>query len=182
MQMAYVEAYPKSVKGMMMFNCTLNLKETFCSSWIPKAAALSGEEYSITADDAPEKILNEMIRIGSALDEKGLRWEMAYASATSDSMMNATYNEFSNWNGDFGDAAFSIDEYWHNYFEITSQVNKPVLFFYDRNDWTIGPKHYTHVKFPNIMLWGSNVGHIPFIENRQDLEKSIVDYIRKYGF
>jgi proline iminopeptidase len=31
------------------------------------------------------------------------------------------------------------------------------------------------------MLWGSDVGHVPFLENKVDLEKAIASYQKKYG-
>jgi proline iminopeptidase len=33
-----------------------------------------------------------------------------------------------------------------------------------------------------MMLWGSDVGHMPFLENKEDLERAIAAYIDKYGF
>lgn len=90
--------------------------------------------------------------------------------------------EIPNWNNDFSSAAFSIKDYWNDYTAETSKIKIPVLFFYGRTDWMVGAKHYLNVKFPNRILWGSNVGHMPFLENCNDLEKAIDKYIVKYGF
>jgi proline iminopeptidase len=43
-----------------------------------------------------------------------------------------------------------------------------------------GPAIYKGVHFPEMMLWGSEVGHMPFLENKADLEKAIVSYQKKY--
>jgi hypothetical protein len=51
---------------------------------------------------------------------------------------------------------------------------------YGRSDWMAGPHAYKGVDFPKMMLWGSDVGHMPFLENQADLENAIGSYGRKY--
>lgn len=88
----------------------------------------------------------------------------------------------SNWNNDFSVQALSVADYWTDFTLGTSKLNAPVLFFYGHTDWMIGPDHYKHIKFPNMLLWGSEVGHMPFLENREDLEKAINKFRATYGF
>lgn len=45
-----------------------------------------------------------------------------------------------------------------------------------------GPENYKDVNFPKMILFKSDVGHIPFMENKDDLEKAIIMYIKEYGF
>ncbi len=33
-----------------------------------------------------------------------------------------------------------------------------------------------------MMLWGSDVGHMPFLENIPDLEKAITSFVERNGF
>lgn len=80
LQMAYVEKYSQSVKGMIMINCTLNMKESFCNSWIPKAAEFAGVSYTLPQTDSPDAILNRMMDVSKAMDEKMVRWKMAFSS------------------------------------------------------------------------------------------------------
>lgn len=40
-------------------------------------------------------------------------------------------------------------------------------------------KHVT-TSDSEMMLWQSDVGHVPFVENPVDLEKAIVSYLQKY--
>ncbi len=55
------------------------------------------------------------------------------------------------------------------------------LVFYGRTDWMAGPHAYKGVQFPHLMLWGSDVGHMPFLENKADLGNALATYERKYG-
>ena len=182
LQMAYIEKYPQSIKGMIMINCTLNMKESFYNSWIPKAAEFAGVSYTLPQTDSPDTILNKMMEVAKAMEEKRVRWKMAYSSQKNDSLMNSSYKEIPNWNNDFSSVALRIKDYWNDYKAETSKIKIPVLFFYGHTDWMIGPKHYVNFKFPNMILWGSNVGHMPFLENRDDLEKAINKYTIKYNF
>lgn len=94
LQMAYAERYPEVTKGMLMINGTLSMKESFMSSWIPKAAEFGGVDYTLPATDAPYAVLQEMMTVSKAMDAKGVRWKMAYASQTSDSIMDTSYNHY----------------------------------------------------------------------------------------
>ncbi|MFD1079528.1 alpha/beta fold hydrolase, partial [Longispora fulva] len=87
---------------------------------------------------------------------------------------------FENWNYDFGNAAMSNPEFWQNFKPLSSKMQMPVLFFYGSRDWMIGPEHYKGVNFPNMMLWESEVGHMPFLEAKEDLGKAILAFTEKY--
>lgn len=182
LQMAYFEKHPQKIKGMVMINCTLNMTESFYGSWIPKAADFAGVSYTLPVTASPDSLLNEMMKVGKAMDEDGVRWKMAYSSQKNDSIMNSSYRDIANWNNDFSAVALDVKDYWTDYTAKTPKVRVPVLFFYGYTDWMIGPKHYMNIRFPNMTLWGSDVGHIPFLENREDLEKAIDYYNAKHGF
>ncbi|MCM8571070.1 alpha/beta hydrolase [Gramella jeungdoensis] len=181
LQMGYAEKFPKAQKGMMMINCTLSLKDSFCKSWAPKASEFLGKEYSGCEQDSLP-MMERMGMLGSQLREKDLFWKMAYSEKENEAIMNATWEEIENWNYDLGNAALAYDEYWKSYFEMTKSVDIPVLFFYGTTDWMVGPDHYKNVTFPNMLLWKSEVGHVPFLENTNDLEKAILNFNKKYNF
>lgn len=181
LQLGYAELYPDAQQGMMMINCTLSLNKSFCESWAPKASELLGEKY-VGCENDTLPLMDRMGELGNKLREKDLFWKMAYSKKESQAIMDSTYLKFDQWNYDFGNAALSIDDYWENYLPDTKKIQIPVLFFHGTHDWMVGPDHYKEVKFPNMISWESNVGHIPFQENKEDLEKAILTYCQKYGF
>lgn len=67
-----------------------------------------------------------------------------------------------------------FDDYWQDFRELSRKVHQPVLFYYGETDWAVGPDHYRGVQFPNMILWGSKVGHMPILE--ADLVKALVRY------
>ncbi len=181
LQMGYAERYPKSIKGMIMINCTLNMRESFCKSWFPEAyKILNIKDTTKCMNDSTSVLLNNLINLIGKLNEKNSTWKMTFALQNNEKRLNETYNEIPDWNHDFGNIAFTIKDYWNNYKPNTLSMRMPVLFFYGRSDWNVGPNHYKGIIFPNMILWGSNVGHMPFLENKSDLEKAIKQYIEKY--
>ncbi|HLN72958.1 MAG TPA: alpha/beta hydrolase [Prolixibacteraceae bacterium] len=181
LQMGYVERYPQSNKGMLMINCTLDIEESFRNSWITKAYEIMGEENPAAKGDTMpvQQRLQEAIGL---LHKKGLMWKMTYSSPEHEKQMNDTYKDIPNWNHDFSGKALNCKEYWKNYRPETSGIDIPVLVFYGTRDWLVGPDHYKGLNFPNKLLWKSEVGHMPFMEAKQDLEKAIVSYLDKYKF
>lgn len=179
LQMGYAQRYPDAQIGMLMINCTLDITQTCCESWFPKAAEFAEEEFISCEKDSLQPLERMDYYIGK-LREKKVFWKMAYRDQKNEAVMDSTYEGFDNWNYDFGNAAMSNPEYWKNFKPLTSEIETPVLFFYGSKDWMIGPEHYRDVQFPNMMLYKSEVGHIPFLEAKEDLMKAIVAFTRKY--
>lgn len=181
LQMGYAERYPEAHKGMLMINCTLNINQTCCESWFPKAAEFLGEDYiSCEADSMP--VMERMGYFGNKLREHEVFWKMAFKDPKNEALLNKTYENFPAWNYDFGNAAMNNPEFWVNFKTQTHEMEMPVLFFYGSEDWMIGPDHYKGVNFPNMLLWKSKVGHIPFLEAKDDLGKALISYKERYNF
>ncbi len=175
----YTLQHPKSIKGLMMFNCTLDIEESINKSWIPYACKILGITDLAFYNSDTVTTHQKLNRLFSLLNEKGLSWQMTFANKENEAKMNATYSEIKGWNSDFAGIGISHKDYLVNFKSYTSKIKKPVLFFYGKADRTVGPEHYKGVKFPNMLLWGSDVGHVPFMENKDDLKKAIDGYLIK---
>ena len=179
---AYAYKHPNAIKGIMMFNCSLNINESLTQSWIPHACELLKIEdlgYFNDTEIPRQSKLDTLFRL---LKERDLTWKMAYHEKENEKIMNATFSEIPNWNHDFGKVAFSIEDFNKNFKVLCPEINIPVLFYYGKSDWMAGPNHYNGVNFPELMLWGSEVGHMPFLENKSDLAKAIDSFLAKYNF
>jgi len=177
---AYAYENPNSINGIMMFNCTLNIEESITTSWIPYARKVLGITDTGYYHDASVSFHDKINRIFPLLNKAGISWKMAFSSKESEDKMNATFGEIPNWNRDFAGIGLSHKDYLSNFKVYTKQIKKPVLFFYGKTDWTVGPKHYKNINFPNMLLWGGDVGHIPFLDNKPEVEKAIDGYLKKY--
>lgn len=176
----YAYRHPEAINALMMFNCSLDLNESITKSWIPKATELLGIQNDpfFTSDTIPMN--DKLYRIFPLLNEKGVMWKLAYLNQENEKKMNDSFNEIPNWNHTFSGIGISHKDYQKNFKVYTSSIKKPVLFFYGEYDWSIGPEHYKGVNFPNMLLWKSKVGHMPFMENKKDLEKSIDQFLIKF--
>jgi len=182
LQMGYVLRHPKSIKGMVMLNCGLNTELSFKTSWCPKACEflnISDTKY-FKDETIPLSIRWESLI--HALNDKDLMWKMGYSDRKNMEIMNKTFGEIPNWNWEFSNVAMTMKDYLVDFQKETSKIDKPVLFFYGKKDWMIGPEHYKGIKFPNLMLWCSDVGHMPFLENKDDMMKAITSFQKKYEF
>lgn len=181
LQMGYFERYPTSNKGMLMINCTLDIGESFRTSWISKAYEILNVKNPVTKEDtvSVQQRLQEAITL---LNKNGLMWKMTYTTPEHEKQMNDTYKDFPNWNHHFSNKALDCKDYWKDYRPAAAKVELPVLVFYGTRDWMVGPEHYKGLNFPNKLLWKSEVGHMPFMEAKEDLEKAIVGYLKKYKF
>ncbi len=182
LQMGYAGRHPKVISGMLMINCTLDMTESFNNSWIPKACEfLDLPPDNIYSNDSIP-VLERLSGVIGKLNEKNLRWKMAFTDEKNSIAMDASYDEIKNWNYDLGNNGLSVKEYWIDFKPLAMNMKMPVLFFTGNSDWMAGPENYKGVHFPNMLLYKSDVGHIPFIENKGDLENAIIQYIKKYQF
>jgi len=180
LQMGYVTSKPNSIIGMIFINCTLSMDNSFENSWLPKAIELAGKDAPAICLDKFASIYERMLAIMPILNEKGEMWKIFFAREENSWKMNDTYASFNSWNSDQSEKIMEITDYWHDYRQLSAEVKQPVLFYYGTTDWAIGPEHYKGVKFPNRMLWGSVVGHMPFLENKEDMMKAIENYKRMH--
>lgn len=129
LQMGYAERHPNVISGMLMINCTLDLNESFSKTWIPKACEfLNLPPENIYTNDSIA-VLDRLMGVIGQLNSKNLKWKMAFQKEENDKLMDATYDEFPNWNYDLGRQGLSIKDYWANFKPMTSKMKMPVLFF-----------------------------------------------------
>jgi proline iminopeptidase len=182
LQMGYVESKPNSINGMIFINCSLSLGHSFESSWLPTAIELAGEKTPTICLNPSVSLYERMLAIMPILNETGDMWRIFFAKEQNRDRMNETYGSFTTWNSDQSEVILKIPDYWCDYRPLCPKIKQPVLFFFGRTDWAVGPDHYEGVKFPNMMLWGSDVGHMPFLENKEDLTKAIRWYYKANNF
>lgn len=182
LQMGYVNKVPDAIKGMLFINCTLFMEDSFGNSWLPKAIELAGKDVPYASTDASLSLFQRMNALIPVLNEKNKMWQIFFEKEENMLKMNETYSKFASWNSDLSENIMEVDDYWCDFGQLTPAIHKPVLFFYGKKDWAVGPEHYKRISFPNMMLYGADSGHMPFLEDRKNLEKSIRMFLEKYRF
>jgi proline iminopeptidase len=181
LQMGYSRQHPEAILGMMMINAALDMADCFLKSWCPKAVEFLGKNDTGFCNDETNPILERWGNLIQEVNQHGVFWKMGYSDPASMEIMNASFGEIPNWNWDMGSRAMEVEDYWKDFRPYSAQMQMPVLFFYGITDWMIGPDHYQGAEFPEILLWASQVGHMPFMENQQDLLKAIRRYKELYN-
>lgn len=182
LQMGYAISHPEAIKGMLMINCTLDWKDSFENGFYPKACSLPEMADSKWCNDDSSFFVDRFGALIGELSQKNLMWKLGYDSYENYIRMGQTFGEVPDWNWGSEEYIVYTTDYHENFRKYTPEINVPVLFFYGKSDWVIGPEHYKDVCFPDMMLWGSDVGHMPFLENSSDLFQAIKSYRDKYRF
>jgi proline iminopeptidase len=178
LQMGYALRYPKATRGMIMINCSLNLLGGLEQA-LQKACEFLGPGDAQPCPDTTKPPVEQMMTVYGKLRERNLFWKMGYASKASEDAVTAAMRE-SPYNHDEENSIMRVPEYLQDFRGQTARIKIPVLFFSGKTDWMVGPDSYKGLAFPEMMLWQSDVGHVPFVENPVDLEKAIVSYLQKY--
>jgi proline iminopeptidase len=180
LQVGYAQRHPERVRGMLMINCGLNITGGLAEV-LPHACAMLGDAAPRACIDDQAPLLERLSTVYAELREKDLFWKLGYASLEKKKLMDASFDDLPDWNKDLETNALAVREYWDDYTRLTPSVSSPVLFFYGQSDWMVGPTHYKQVHFPNMLLWPSAVGHVPFLENPDDLARAIASYRKRFG-
>lgn len=182
LQMGYVKSHPEVISGMILINCTLYMNDSFSKSWLPKAMELAGDDAPAICRDTSVSVHQRMLAIMPVLGAKDEMWKIFFKNKDDNRKMNETYAGFENWNNDLSERILEFDDYWCDFSRFSAQVKQPVLFYYGETDWSIGPEHYRLAAFSEMMLWSYPGGHMPFLEDKDNLMKAINNYLVKYSF
>ncbi|WP_084608513.1 alpha/beta fold hydrolase [Xylanibacter oryzae] len=173
--MAYWEAHKDKIDGLIFMNCTLCMDASFRDSWLPKAIGIIGNKANKTALDPNSKTIDRMMAVFPFLNNAN-RWQIFTPQKKYNDTVNSATDYYKH-NSD-GSKVIFMDEYWRDFRPLTYIVDKPVLFFYGKKDYAVGPNFYKGVHFPKMLLVGADCGHFPFIEVPNKLNKALDDYTK----
>ncbi len=178
LQMEHVQRYPATVRAMMMVAPTLNLNDSAegMIDFAVKELSINGEaqkEYLDTSKYPIDRLMPLFIK----MREQDVFWKAYYADKQSYARMDSVMSQVSSHNYEFSSRAFNIAEYYHNYKPMALNIDMPVLLYFGRTDYAVGPNHYKGIDFPKgtLHLWDG--GHVPFMEGKQELEETITHWL-----
>lgn len=178
LQMEHARLYPKTIKGMMLVESTLNLDES-----IRGMIQYSFDFLDIRGDDQLPYLdeskppLDRLIPLFNLMREKEWFWKYHYADPKNYDRMDSIMAEVPNSNKEFGRKALSMEQYHKNYKPLAPTFSMPVLLYYGTKDYSIGLDHADDIQFPNQTLHKWNGGHVPFMEGRTELENTITKWL-----
>ncbi|MBI9054186.1 MAG: alpha/beta hydrolase [Bacteroidales bacterium] len=182
LQTGYAQKHPTKIDGILMFNCTLNLKESIEESYIPSIMDFYNIENTNDYTNNSIPLATRINSLQQLLAQKKDTWKLSFDSPEAQQKFGQTYAGFNAWNMDFMQTAFSIDEYNKDYSIITNKIETPILFVYGTEDKNIGENHYQKIKFPNMLLYSIEGGHMNFIDNKEPYINAINKFKSEFNF
>lgn len=169
----YALQYPDHVQGIILANCTLNMKYSL-QQQISYMNTLMNTDFKIT--DAT--LLFDFMTAKKELGKRGLDYKMLSDRKENIELLNKIDSKNPS-TFDFAQKAFSIEEYWKDYTPFTKSIQTPTLVITGTKDHSIGENHFTSFLFPNKDVVKIDGGHILYYENNKKFVKTITDFIHK---
>jgi len=180
LQTYYAKQHPDKIKGILMFNCTLNMKKSVEKSYLPSVVEffnIKDTTYLLNLEIPLSERLDSIQRLFTTSQDV---WKLSFSSVESAVKFGQTYAGFESWNMDFSKAAFGIRDYRKDYTPLTSEIQIPTLFLYGTNDKNVGVNHYKEMKFPQMMLIKMDGGHMDFIDRNEEYLKAVDIFFEEY--
>jgi proline iminopeptidase len=167
----YALTYPTHTKGIILANCTLNLKYS-----IANQVKYMNNLMGVKDNTADPTLLPTLIQTRNAFEKKGLVYKLLSDHKENiDLLHNIDSKNPSNYS--FAQKSFNIGDYLKDHTQITSSVQAPVLVITGTKDHAIGEEHYKSFHFPKQTITKINGGHILYYEQNEKFIKSIFKFI-----
>jgi len=181
LQMEHAMRYSATIIGMIMIAPTLNLNES-AEAMIDFAVQelnINGEARKESLDNSKYPI-DRLMPLFIKLREQDVFWKAYYSDKQNSARMDSVMAKVTAHNYEFGNRAFSMAAYYQNYKPMSYTIDKPVLLYFGRRDYAVGPNHYRGINFPNMTLLFWDGGHVPFMEGNEALEHAITRWLEKH--
>ncbi|MBN2614179.1 MAG: alpha/beta hydrolase [Bacteroidales bacterium] len=170
----YALKYPEHVKGLILANCTLNLKSSIRSQ-IGYINHLLGTHFEAQTDAA---LIPTMMEALKALKAKGLDYKRL-----SDNKQNVEkLHRIDASNPSqyiFSRKALMMKQYQQNFSKITPEVKCPVLVITGKKDHAVGINQYKSFKFPHEKIVKIDGGHLLYYEHNPQFVRTVFSFVDK---
>lgn len=179
-QTGYSKKHPEVIEGMIMICSTLNWNKTMINGFFKNACKeldipfdFYKENDSISIPERAQILIDKLV-------EKDVMWKFGFSSKENANLLGQVFGEIKNFNWSSEKYIINHSSYKEDFTQYSKDIELPVLFVYGQKDISVGLEHYKDIKFPNMILWKVNSGHMPFMEDKEGLDKSIIEYRKVY--
>ncbi|MCL9805504.1 alpha/beta fold hydrolase [Flavobacterium amniphilum] len=169
----YALTYPTHTKGVILANCTLNLKYS-----IANQVQYMNELMGIKDSTADPTLLSTLIQTRNTFEKKGMVHKLLSDNKENIDLLHGIDSK-NPGNYSFAQKSFGIEDYLKDHTLITNTIKTPVLVITGKKDHAIGEKHYRSFLFPNQTVVKINGGHIVYYEQNEKFCKSVFNFISK---
>jgi proline iminopeptidase len=171
----YAQQYPQSVASLMLINCTLNMQSSMMSHLNNGLKILGIKDQEVYRDTT--KPLMERVRlVHQKLTEQDLWYKLMFRNAYEKKYSDSVTFAVKDFNWEFGNRVWGVEDYWKDYTPLTAHIKCPVLVMTGDQDYAIGPEHYQSFHFPKQTVVHYIGGHAPFQEEPQWFAEKIINF------
>jgi len=174
----YVYKYQKFVDRFILLNATLNMEQSLQSQIYYGAKLLGQEKLQL---DTYNSTFEKWQYIYKNLSEKGIFYKLQYKDYNNFLRVNNVSNQIENFNATMSNEAFSKEEYFLNYSQLTKATIVPTLVIAGDEDYAVGPNHYKNFMFPNGNIKIMQGKHMLYIENSEEFKAAIKEFVEVGG-
>ncbi|WP_210486525.1 alpha/beta fold hydrolase [Rufibacter aurantiacus] len=173
----YAYYHPKTISRMVLLNATLNLNYS-AQVQIDKGLEILKPENPAPFLDQSKPVIDRFMMMIQALNEKDKYHQLMYTTSEGLRKMNEEDAKRPP-NYSFGQAWMNYPEYFQDFTEVTRHLKMPVLAISGKQDFSIGPEHYKSFKFPNQTSASMPGGHVIYLEQNAQFQKTIKEFLKK---
>ena len=166
----YAYKYKQHIKGIILMNCTLDLKESL-KSQINEGCKLLGIDSIDYCDD----LIEVWKKIAFNLVKENKYYKLQYKEY--ENFLKVEDIDKGILNTNMSNQAFNNESYFYDYRNISSEIEVPTLIICGNKDYAIGINHYKTFNFKNSIVKIINGKHNPYIEDTFEL----VDIIKNFA-
>lgn len=172
----YVHKYQQFVEGLILLNCTLNMQDSFKIQIDYGIKLLDKENLQL---GLYSNTFERWLYIFNELNEKDLFYKLQYSDYDNFLKVNNAGCDIENKNFSMASQAFKNVEYFQSYYDISKQIDLPVLIVSGNKDYAIGPDHYKNLLFQNVTISIVEGRHVLYLESNDEFQKEIKNFIDK---
>lgn len=169
----YAIKYPQNVQGIILANCTLDLKYSIRNQ-VHYMNALMGTHYKISNAD----LLADFIKVKHKLSGKNLDYKLLSDNKENIERLNRIDKDNPS-QYTFAKSTFGIKDYLKDYTGVTKSIQIPTLIITGKKDHAIGENHYKSFMFPHKTIAKIDGGHILYYEKNKAFVNAIFKFARE---
>jgi proline iminopeptidase len=168
----YVHKYGSYVEGLILANCTLNMKDSLESQIEYGSKLLNQGELQKKSN---ETIMERWQKSFTSLIEKDIFYKLQYNDYNNYLKVNEISSSMENTS--MAQQAFDNEEYFSSFYSLTKEIIIPVLVIAGDEDYAIGCDHYKKLMFPKSKTEIIKGKHVLYLESRESFIKTINRFI-----
>jgi proline iminopeptidase len=166
----YANKYSQYLEGLILMNCTLNMKESLKSQIVEGCNLLD-----IGIIDYNDDLISNWKNIAFNLVRKNMYYKLQYKEYAN--YLRVEEIDKGILNTSMSEQAFNNECYFYDYSDISDKIEIPTLIIIGDRDYAIGVEHYRTFKFKNSIVKTISGKHTPYIEDPVELTTIIKSFV-----